>query len=64
MAADEAVNLGDRIIMMNRGKAAYDFSGPEKKRLRVEDLLDCFEEIRRREQLDESTAAMLAGQYV
>ncbi|WP_269543086.1 ABC transporter ATP-binding protein [Cerasicoccus fimbriatus] len=60
----QAVNLGDRIIMMNRGKVAYDFSGPEKKRLRVEDLLDCFEEIRRREQLDESTAAMLAGQYV
>jgi len=60
----QAVNLGDRIIMMHRGQIAYNFSGSEKKRLRTEDLLDCFEEIRRREQLDESAAAMLAAQYV
>ncbi|MCF6314115.1 MAG: ATP-binding cassette domain-containing protein [Verrucomicrobiales bacterium] len=60
----QAVNLGDRIIMMHRGQIAHDFRGAEKKRLRAEDLLDCFEEIRRREQLDESAAAMLEQLYI
>lgn len=60
----QAVNLGDRIIMMNRGQIVHDFRGAEKQRLRAEDLLDCFEEIRRREQLDESAAAMLDQFYI
>ncbi len=60
----QAVNLGDRIIMMNRGQIVHDFRGAEKQRLRAEDLLDCFEEIRRREQLDESAAAMLDQLYI
>ncbi len=60
----QAVNLGDRIIMMHRGRVLHDFRGAEKQRLRPEDLLDCFEEIRRREQLDESAAGMLDALYV
>jgi putative ABC transport system ATP-binding protein len=60
----QAVNLGDRIVMMHRGKVLHDFKGAEKKRLRPEDLLDRFEEIRRREQLDESAAAMLESLYI
>jgi putative ABC transport system ATP-binding protein len=60
----QAVALGDRLIMMHRGRIQYDFQGAEKKRLRTEDLLDRFDEIRRREQLNEGAAAMLNELYV
>lgn len=60
----QAVSLGDRIIMMHRGRVLHDFRGAEKQRLRAEDLIDRFDEIRRREQLDESAAAMLGELYV
>ncbi|HEY5792107.1 MAG TPA: ATP-binding cassette domain-containing protein, partial [Chthoniobacterales bacterium] len=60
----QAVSLGDRIVMMNRGRVLHDFRGAEKKRLRAEDLMDRFEAVRRREQLDESAAAMLRQHYV
>ena len=60
----QAVNLGDRIIMMNRGQVLHDFRGAEKKRLRPEDLIDRFNEVRAREQLDESAAEMLRQSYI
>lgn len=60
----QAVSLGHRIIMMHRGQILHDIAGAEKKRLRSEDLLDRFEEVRRREQLDESAAALLQELYV
>lgn len=60
----QATSLGDRIIMMHRGRVLHDFRGAEKQRLRPEDLIDRFDEIRRREQLDESAAAMLGELYV
>ena len=60
----QAVSLGDRIIMMHRGRVLHDLRGAEKQRLRAEDLLDRFEEVRRREQLDESAAAMLNELYI
>ncbi len=60
----QAVNLGDRIIMMNRGQVLHDFRGAEKKRLRPEDLMDRFNEVRAREQLDESAAEMLRKNYI
>jgi len=60
----QAVNFGDRIIMMHRGKILYDFQDAQKRRLRVDDLLARFEEVRRREQLDETAAVMLRANYV
>src|SRR6516164_4216172 len=48
----QAANLGDRLIMMHRGKIIHDFRGAEKRRLRAEHLLARFEEVRRAEQLD------------
>ena len=60
----QAVSLGDRIIMMNRGQILHDFRGAEKSRLRAEDLIDRFDEVRRREQLDESAAALLRENYI
>jgi putative ABC transport system ATP-binding protein len=60
----QAANLGDRIVMMYRGRVIHDFRGAEKKRMRVEDLLARFEDVRRSEQLDESAAEMLRRVYV
>jgi putative ABC transport system ATP-binding protein len=60
----QAVQLGDRLVMMHRGQVIHDFRGAEKQRLRVDDLLHRFEDIRRAEQLDESAADMLQRLYV
>jgi putative tryptophan/tyrosine transport system ATP-binding protein len=60
----QAASLGDRLIMMHRGRIVHDFRGAEKKRLRVDDLLARFEEVRRAELLDESAAEMLRRAYV
>jgi putative ABC transport system ATP-binding protein len=60
----QATNLGDRLIMMHRGQIIQDFRGAEKKRIRVDDLLARFEEVRRAELLDESAAEMLRRAYV
>jgi len=60
----QAASLGDRLIMMHRGKMIHDFQGAEKRRLRPDDLLARFEEVRRAEQLDESAAQMLAERYI
>jgi len=60
----EAVRLGDRAIMMHQGRVVEDFSGPRKRRLRVTDLLDCFDQVRNADRLDDSAAAMLRREYV
>lgn len=60
----QAAHLGDRLIMMVRGRVLHDFQGAEKKRLRPEDLLTRFDDVRRAEQLDESAAEMLRAMYV
>ncbi len=60
----QAAYLGDRLLMMYRGRVIYDLSGAEKRRLRPEDLLARFEELRRGELLDESAAAMLESCYI
>jgi putative tryptophan/tyrosine transport system ATP-binding protein len=60
----QAVNLGDRIVMMHKGAVAYRFAGADKQRLGVEDLLARFEDLRRRELLDETAAALLEETYV
>lgn len=60
----QAVNLGDRLIMMHRGKIIHDLRGAEKKRLKVDDLLARFQEVRRKDQMDESAAEMLRSKYI
>jgi len=60
----QAANLGDRLIMMHRGRVIQDFRGAEKKRIRVDDLVARFEEVRRAELLDESAAEMLRRVYI
>jgi putative ABC transport system ATP-binding protein len=60
----QAATLGDRLIMMVRGRIVHDFRGAEKQRLRPDDLLARFEQIRRAELLDESAAAFLERAYL
>ena len=60
----QAVNLGDRIIMMHQGQIKYDFRGEEKKRLKVPDLLSLFDELRRKDQIDPAVAELLKLEYV
>jgi putative ABC transport system ATP-binding protein len=60
----QAVNLGDRIVMMHRGRILHDLSGSARERVRPEDLLRRFEDVRRREQLDGDVAQMLAASYI
>lgn len=60
----QAAGLGDRLIMMHRGKVIHDIRGAAKKRVRAAELLERFEELRRSEMLDESAAEMLERMYV
>ena len=60
----QAVHLGDRIVMMHRGEVLHDLQGAERARARPEDLLKRFDEVRRREQLDPTVAEMLQRNYV
>lgn len=60
----QATSLGDRLIMMHRGRVIHDFRGAEKRRLRIADLMSRFEEVRRSEQLDESAAEVIRAAYV
>lgn len=60
----QGANLGDRLIMMHRGEIIHDFRGADKRRLRVNDLLARFEEVRRADQLDETAAEMLRRAYI
>jgi len=63
-SCSQAASLGDRLIMMVRGRVLHDFRGAEKQKLTPEDLLERFDEVRRAVQLDETAAAMLERQYV
>ena len=41
---NDAIHIGNRLIMMHEGKIIYDVSGEAKKKLQVADLLQKFEE--------------------
>ena len=60
----QAVHLGDRIIMMHQGQIIADLTGSEKARARPEDLLGRFDSIRRRDQLTPSVRDMLERCYI
>jgi putative ABC transport system ATP-binding protein len=60
----QAVRLGDRVLMMHRGKVVRDYRGSRKRRLRAEELLDHFNELRNEDLLDESAAGMLERMYL
>lgn len=41
----DAIQMGNRLIMMHEGRIIFDIAGEEKKKLTVEDLLHKFEEV-------------------
>jgi len=41
----DAIAHGNRLIMMSDGKIVYDVRGEEKKKLKVSDLLEKFEQV-------------------
>jgi putative ABC transport system ATP-binding protein len=61
---EQATNLGDRIVMMHRGQVLHDLQGKERARVRPEDLLQRFDEVRRRERLDATLAGILRSHYI
>jgi putative ABC transport system ATP-binding protein len=60
----EAVQLGDRILLMHRGRVAYDLRDTRRRRLRETDLLQLFDQLRWADRLDESAAEMLRRAYL
>lgn len=59
-----AASLGDRLVMVHQGRVIFDASGAAKHRLRPNDLLEKFEDLRRSDQLDETAAQLLRDVYV
>lgn len=55
---NQAITLGNRLVMFHRGEIILDISGEEKRGLRVQDLLERFQAVRGEEFL--SDRALLA----
>ena len=60
----QAVNLGDRLVMMHRGQVIHEAADDEKRSLRPEDLLARFDEVRRADRLDAAAADLLRARYI
>lgn len=60
----QAAALGDRLVLVHRGRIELDVDGPAKRRLTAEDLADRFDRLRRGDQLDEVAARTLAQSYL
>ena len=60
----QAAALGDRLILVHRGRIELDVEGPAKRRLTPDDLADRFDSLRRGDQLDDAAARTLAELYV
>jgi putative ABC transport system ATP-binding protein len=60
----QALTLGDRVVLMHRGRIVESIGGAPKRQLRVEDLLASFDRIRNADLVDESAADMLRRLYV
>ena len=41
----DAIRMGNRLIMMHEGRIIYDVAGEEKKKLKVSQLLEKFEQV-------------------
>jgi putative ABC transport system ATP-binding protein len=60
----QALTLGERVIVMHRGRIVENIGGSRKRQLRVEDLLDSFDQLRSADLVDESAADMVRRLYV
>ena len=60
----QAVQLGDRVLVMHRGRLVHDITGGRRQRLVEDDLLQLFDQLRWADRLDDSAAQMLRRAYV
>ena len=60
----QAVQLGDRVLVMHRGRVVHDLARRQRQRLTEDDLLQLFDQLRWADRLDESAAEMLRRTYV
>jgi len=60
----QAVRLGDRVLVMHRGRVVHDLGDIRQRRLAEDDLLQLFDQLRWADRLDDSAAAMLRRAYV
>ena len=60
----QAVALGDRVVLMHQGRIVQTIGGARKRQLRVEELLDSFERLRSADLVDQSSADMLGRLYI
>lgn len=60
----QALELGDRTIMMHQGQIIDDIPRAEKERLTVDDLLDKFADLRKTEKLTDEIIEQLRREYV
>jgi putative ABC transport system ATP-binding protein len=60
----QAVTLGDRVLIMHRGRIVESIGGARKRQLRVEELLNSFERLRSADLVDRSAAEMVRRLYI
>ena len=60
----QAVALGDRVLIMHRGRVVESIGGARKRQLRVEELLSSFDRLRSADLVDQSAAEMVRRLYV
>lgn len=60
----QAVQLGQRILVMHHGQLTHDFRLNQGQRVTQDDLLQVFDQLRWADRLDQSSAEMLRRQYV
>jgi len=60
----QAATLGDRLLLIHRGRIVLDAQGAVKRRLSADDLAYRFDRLRSADQLDESAARALTALYV
>jgi putative ABC transport system ATP-binding protein len=60
----QAASLGDRLLLVHRGRIALDVHGAAKRRLSPDDLAFRFARLRSSDQLDEAAARSLSELYI
>jgi putative ABC transport system ATP-binding protein len=60
----QAAQLGDRVLIMHRGRLVYDIPDARRQRLTEGDILQLFDQLRWADRLDVSAADLLREAYV
>jgi putative ABC transport system ATP-binding protein len=60
----QAVALGNRVLIVHRGRIVESIGGARKRRLRVEELLEGFDRLRSADMVDQSAAEMVRRLYI